>query len=692
MIAKKKKIEHTGKSAKGSEEALTRQAAAIGENPLFGLFKGIAKLFGGSPSTLMEVRSEVQEDALNGEGAGPTPEIVVKAEEDLKKSKLFPLEPQDKPGLVAKEEVFAKIPSDVLGEEKGHLESEGEPAKELTEKVTEEGPGKKQSASEGGEVKKTLRGVSKIIETIREKIKLATEQYKNASKNLTEARVAKKKFREVSNKFKKGGDKPAEEVEPTQEQEVIIAKEVSDKAKEHIEESEKEFVKAREDFRVAVEKLIVIEEQEKQANQELEETKAQLEGAGEEAQGLDGSDQGGEGESQVASTVQVAKPILPSLEETFTPTIQDLLGEDAVHASMVQPKSFSEMVQAISYQGTFLEGTLGEGPMDLVSRARLFVHPGDGREVHSLNRSGRYQIRFEFTGSPRSFGISDEPPETIQARLKNKDESETQIPLKFVSGKKGSEGGSSETFFYQSDPIQGNGRDLPGFPSVKDGETVMLEARGPNNTIALNTVVVRADQFVEEDSSEVEGAPSIMTGRMKSQDIESARLGKMGKGSAEVSPQNPSQTLVEAAGVLQEPAFHRPGEETQLITVLEARPGMPMELKYDQHPFGYVYSVLADGTIVYAPKFREIAGGMTEVEHVDLTRGRPARVSGELNYNEEAGIWLMDHHSAQYSGRLNAENRWVPSRDHRNLLAALELARGTGTTANLQPHPSFVGQ
>ena len=128
----------------------------------------------------------------------------------------------------------------------------------------------------------------------------------------------------------------------------------------------------------------------------------------------------------------------------------------------------------------------------------------------------------------------------------------------------------------------------------------------------------------------------------------------------------------------------RPGEGTRPASARDARPGEPMQLDPNVSET-YMYVVKEDGTITYAPQEHTPAGRET-VNHTDLAENGPARLSGELNWNSERGVWQMDNNSGRYSFEPDrAAGRFYSTRTQENLNAGVELAQNTGTDATIVP-------
>ena len=84
----------------------------------------------------------------------------------------------------------------------------------------------------------------------------------------------------------------------------------------------------------------------------------------------------------------------------------------------------------------------------------------------------------------------------------------------------------------------------------------------------------------------------------------------------------PDPELAEAAGPLQKPWLIRDGEGTPPDSARQACPGSPMELDPNVSS-RYMYVVLEDGTIVYAPQ-QINPDGSEAVKHTDLAQNGPS--------------------------------------------------------------------
>jgi hypothetical protein len=156
-------------------------------------------------------------------------------------------------------------------------------------------------------------------------------------------------------------------------------------------------------------------------------------------------------------------------------------------------------------------------------------------------------------------------------------------------------------------------------------------------------------------------------------------------------PPPPDPGLAEAAGPAQKPWMIRPGEGTLPETARVARPGSPMELDPTVSN-RYMYVVKEDGSIVYAPQEVDPVTGAEAVKHTDLAENGPAKVSGEINYNENTGQWEMDDNSGRYSAAPldpnNPRSPIVGTRSPENVQAAVGLAKASGTTADIVAKPA----
>ena len=144
----------------------------------------------------------------------------------------------------------------------------------------------------------------------------------------------------------------------------------------------------------------------------------------------------------------------------------------------------------------------------------------------------------------------------------------------------------------------------------------------------------------------------------------------------------PDPALARACGPLQKPWLVRPGEGTFPEEGAFARPGEPMDLD-PQKSQTYLYVVLEDGTIAYAPQHVDEAGNES-VKHTDLAENEPARTSGELNYNPAQNEWGMDDQSGRYSAQRTPAGL-MGNRTQSNVDAAAQLARNSGTTSDIVP-------
>lgn len=156
-------------------------------------------------------------------------------------------------------------------------------------------------------------------------------------------------------------------------------------------------------------------------------------------------------------------------------------------------------------------------------------------------------------------------------------------------------------------------------------------------------------------------------------------------------PANPE--LTEACGPAQMPWMVRPGEGTRPASARDAFPGRPMHLDPNES-HTYMYVVHPDGTVTYAPQVRTPDGRET-VKHTDLTEAGPARVSGEINYDPNTGVWLMDDNSGRYSAAPDDNNQIRPNRSVQNTEAARDLIYESGTdpnTTTIVPVPGIGGR
>jgi hypothetical protein len=102
----------------------------------------------------------------------------------------------------------------------------------------------------------------------------------------------------------------------------------------------------------------------------------------------------------------------------------------------------------------------------------------------------------------------------------------------------------------------------------------------------------------------------------------------------------------------------------------------------------YMYVVKEDGTITYAPQ-HYLPGGREAVKHTDLAENGPARIGGEIKYDDATGNWVMDAESGRYSAApldpANPRSPIVGTKTPENLEAAAQLARDTGTPNIVTP-------
>ena len=152
----------------------------------------------------------------------------------------------------------------------------------------------------------------------------------------------------------------------------------------------------------------------------------------------------------------------------------------------------------------------------------------------------------------------------------------------------------------------------------------------------------------------------------------------------EAEPGPPDPALARACGPPQEPWLIRDGEGQYPPEAREARPGQPMVLDPNESDT-YLYAVLIDGTIVYAPQHVDDAGNEL-VKHTDLAENGPARVSGEIKYNPDQNEWGMDDQSGRYSTQpMYPGGPLIPTRNQDNVDAAAQLARNSGTQNDIVP-------
>jgi hypothetical protein len=131
------------------------------------------------------------------------------------------------------------------------------------------------------------------------------------------------------------------------------------------------------------------------------------------------------------------------------------------------------------------------------------------------------------------------------------------------------------------------------------------------------------------------------------------------------------------------------------------RPGSPLDFNSLDPSKKYLWVVDSDGNMRIAPEQNpaykysgddDMAGTERPVKHGDLvappdgqTRGI-ARAGGELNYDNDAGNWVLDNQS---SYTFNRADNSVSSPD--NLAASKDLLQQSGTdVSNLQTNDSIA--
>ena len=83
-------------------------------------------------------------------------------------------------------------------------------------------------------------------------------------------------------------------------------------------------------------------------------------------------------------------------------------------------------------------------------------------------------------------------------------------------------------------------------------------------------------------------------------------------------------------------------------TLQRGWPGRPVALRRETV---YLYSVAVDGTFLVAEK--SAFGIVSECGHPNLTGGKAARISGELNYDPKTGAFVIDNESGRYGFQLS---------------------------------------
>ncbi len=150
--------------------------------------------------------------------------------------------------------------------------------------------------------------------------------------------------------------------------------------------------------------------------------------------------------------------------------------------------------------------------------------------------------------------------------------------------------------------------------------------------------------------------------------------------------------LVEACGPVQPPFETRRGELANQTPIQVAMPGHPIVLndpnaaptRDNPNPTDrYLYVVGPNGEIYYAQQSRQ---GMGEtVKHTTLagpdpanpSEARPMRTGGEINYDHDRGVWVMDGSSGRYS---SDSRRATRTPDNVAAVSALNNSFGPGGT------------
>lgn len=156
----------------------------------------------------------------------------------------------------------------------------------------------------------------------------------------------------------------------------------------------------------------------------------------------------------------------------------------------------------------------------------------------------------------------------------------------------------------------------------------------------------------------------------------------------------PDPGLAAACGPVQ-PAWARRGEIGADADIRVAMPGHPMVLDTNETD-RYLYVVGEDGTIYYSPQSPQSYGSVETVKHTtiagpdpsnpnDPLKARPMRIGGEVNYDHDRGVWVMDGASGRYSH--DASTGQV-TRTPENVAAAAALndSFGSGGTP-IEPAP-----
>lgn len=191
----------------------------------------------------------------------------------------------------------------------------------------------------------------------------------------------------------------------------------------------------------------------------------------------------------------------------------------------------------------------------------------------------------------------------------------------------------------------------------------------------------KRDQFVksleESFNSTAQGGRTAESGK-----IPGAVSPKITTGSPPTRFGNMSQEeVVRATGPAEKAWWVRPGEGTLPESARVGKPGQKLVL--DPGKGRYVWVIRENGAMVYAPQFETVGGVVYEVKHTDLAQKGLARIGGELIWDEANGVWIMNNNSGRYSFR-PTDTGWTPVRSEANMEAAYELAKRTGTDANIK--------
>ncbi|MEQ8768311.1 MAG: DUF6531 domain-containing protein [Planctomycetota bacterium] len=162
----------------------------------------------------------------------------------------------------------------------------------------------------------------------------------------------------------------------------------------------------------------------------------------------------------------------------------------------------------------------------------------------------------------------------------------------------------------------------------------------------------------------------------------------LGLSSDDYSPPDPR---VVACGEPQDAWLVRPGELDWNGTAYAAMPGHPMQLDLNESD-RYLYVVSESGAIYYAPQTPQ-GVPFEVVKHTSLA-GRdpadprfaaPSRVSGEINYDHDRKVWVMDGASGRYS----SDGRGNVTRTPDNVAAASDLNQSFGPGGTpIEPSPN----